>query len=57
MIVHNVTKSGHICSSTEVPEVPKGHRQPRRMAGKTQQPPSSAGGLVFFKKFSRKDQI
>ena len=57
MIVHNVTESGQVCNSTEVPEGPKGRRQPRRMAGKSQQPPASAGGLVFFEKFRRRDQI
>ena len=48
MIVHNVTESGQVCNSTEVPGGPRGRRQPRRMAGKSQQPPASAGGLVFF---------
>ena len=51
MIVHNVTESGQVCNSTEVPEGPRGRRQPRRMAGKSQQPPASAGGLVFLKNF------
>ena len=57
MIVHNVTESGQVCNSTEVPEGPRGRRQPRRMAGKSQQPPASDGGLVFFKKFRRRDKI
>ena len=51
MIVHNVTESGQVCNSTEVPGGPRGRRQPRRMAGKSQQPPASAGGLVFLKNF------